>query len=105
MSASPAIEITVVPQREDHCRYRACWPDGETQLAQVPETFLDLIGVMLARRLLEQGYAVERILIVRQEGADFELMRCPLGAAAATPMVNHAAAVKGPTRAVSAVTA
>lgn len=100
MSASPDIEITVVPQREDHCRYRACWPDGETLLAQVPETFLDLIGFMLARRLLEQGYAVERILIVRLQGADFELMRAPLGVAAAPPLVNYAAPVKGPTRAV-----
>jgi len=67
--SAPDIDITVSPQHEDHCRYRACWPDGETLLAQVPEAFLDLVGFMLARRLLEQGYAVERILIVRLEGA------------------------------------
>jgi hypothetical protein len=104
MTASPAIEITVVPQRED-CRYRACWPDGETLLTQVPESFLDLIGFMLARRLLEQGYAVERIFIVRLQGADFELMRCPLGTAAAAPLINYAAPVKGPTRALGVVSA
>ena len=55
--SAPDIDITVSPQHEDHCRYRACWPDGETLLAQVPEAFLDLVGFMLAARTGLRGRA------------------------------------------------
>jgi hypothetical protein len=80
--------------------HRVCWSDGDSQLSHIPEPWLDLIGFLSARRLLEQGYDVNRLLIVRLQNADFELMRAPLGAAAATPIVNIAAPVKHPTKSV-----
>ena len=67
---------------------------GDTLLSHIPEPWLDLMGFLIARRLLEQGYNVNRLLVVRLQGADFDLMRAPLGAAAATPLVNSAAPVK-----------
>jgi hypothetical protein len=36
------------------------------------------------------------LLVVRLHGADYELMRAPLGAAAAPPLVNFAPPVKEP---------
>ena len=88
------IELTVTPHQDDHSLYRAGWADGDTLLSHIPEPWLDLFGFLIARRLLEQGYDVNRLLIVRLQGADFDLMRAPLGAAAATPLVNVAAPVK-----------
>lgn len=88
------IELMVTPHPDDHSLYRACWSDGDTQLTHIPEPWLDLIGFLVARGLLSQGYDVNRLLVVRLQGADFELMRAPLGAAAATPIVNVAAPVK-----------
>jgi hypothetical protein len=94
------IELTVAPHPDDSLLYRACWADGQMLLSHIPEPWLDLIGFMLARRLLEQGYNVERLLIVHLHGADYELMRGPLGAAAARLLVNFAAPVKEPARAM-----
>jgi hypothetical protein len=96
MNALP-IELIVVPE-DDGCSYRAEWADGDPVVTHIQEILLDLIPFMLARKLLEQGYNVERIVVVRLQGADFELMRAPLGAAAATPLLNSAAPVKQPTR-------
>ena len=78
------IELTVTPHQDDHSLYRAGWADGDTLLSHIPEPWLDLMGFLIARRLLEQGYDVNRLLVVRLQGADYELMRAPLGAAAAT---------------------
>jgi hypothetical protein len=63
----------------------------------VPEAMLDLLGFMVARRLMEQGLDPDRQLIVRLLGADFDLIRAPLGAAAAKPLVNFGAPLKEPT--------
>lgn len=95
------IELTVTPHPDDHSLYRACWSDGDTQLTHIPEPWLDLIGFLVARRLLEQGDDVNRLLVVRLQGADFELMRALLGAAAAPPLVNIAAPVKRVAHAIS----
>ena len=64
------------------------WPDDESGLTGIPEIYLDLAPFMAARFLLSQGYNPQRLLIVRLQGADYELLRAPLGAAAAMPMVN-----------------
>ncbi len=75
-------------------RYRAIWPDGEIYVDQIPQGYLDLIPFMIARRLFfDHGYDPDRMLIVRLYGADYEMLRAPLGAAAATPIVNRLAPV------------
>ena len=71
------IELTVTPHPDDHSLYRACWSDGDTQLTHIPEPWLDLIGFLVARRLLEQGYDVNRLLVVRLQGADYRTDACP----------------------------
>src|SRR5438270_13204458 len=74
-------ELMVEEQPDTWC-YRVCWCDGEPDnmfLANIPESWLDLIPYMAARRLLEQGNNPDRLLIVRLRGADFDLMRAPLG--------------------------
>ncbi len=53
-----------------------------------------------ARFLLSQGYNSQRLLIVRLQGADYELLRAPLGAAAAMPKVNVTAPVSQGTRSI-----
>ena len=92
------IELTVIPH--DGWYYRGVWSDGRVQLENIPEAFLDLMPFMLARVLLEQGYNAARPFIVRLQGADYELMRATLGAAAATPLVNAAKPVANPLRCV-----
>jgi len=82
------INLTVKPCPDDDSFYTAYWPDGDVQLDNIPEIWVDLIPFMIARKLLSQGCNPERLFIVRLEGADFDLMRAPLGAAAATPLVN-----------------
>jgi hypothetical protein len=57
---------------------------------------------LIARSLLSQGYNAKRLLIVRLEGADYEMQRAPLGAVAATPLVNTGAPVSEPTMAWTA---
>ena len=95
------IELTVTPNQESHSLYRACWTDGDTLLSHIPEQWLDLMGFLIARGLLSQGYNVNRLLVARLQGADFELMRALLGAAAAPPLVNIAAPVKRAAHAIS----
>ena len=43
---------------------------------------------MAARTLLAADFGVDREYIVRLQGADREIMRTTLGAAAATPIIN-----------------
>lgn len=93
------ITITVMPQ-PDSLHYMACWDEGERLFANIPELWLDLTPFMAARQLLEWGYDPNRLLIVRLQGADYELLRATVGAAAATPLVNTAAPVKQATRCV-----
>jgi hypothetical protein len=99
MTLNP-IELTVLPHPDDDRLYRAVWGDGESALSHIPECWLDLFGFLLARRLLEWGYNPERELIVYLAGADYLLMQAPLGAAAATPLVNYAQPVQGPAHAL-----
>jgi hypothetical protein len=82
------IELTMQPHREKPQLYFASWPDGEVQLPNIPESLLDLVPYMLARLLLDQGYNPARLLIVRLQGADYELMRAPLGIVAAKPRLS-----------------
>jgi hypothetical protein len=92
------LELMVEPDTHAWC-YRACWCDGEpdsTFLANIPESWLDLIPFMVARKLLEQGNNPDRLLIVRLRGADFDLMRAPLGVVAAPPLLNTAKPVTKP---------
>ena len=93
-------ELTVKPHPDDHCLYAACWSEGDAQIDNIPEIWIDLIPFMIARKLLSQGNNPDRLLIVRLEGADYELMRAPLGVAAATPLINTAAPVWQSTRCV-----
>jgi hypothetical protein len=84
------LELVVEEQPGAWC-YRVCWCDGEPDsifLANIPEPWLDLIPYMVARRLLEQGNNPDRLLIVKLHGADYELMRAPLGVVAAPPLLN-----------------
>jgi hypothetical protein len=84
-------ELMVEPQPESCCCYQVRWCDGEpdsVMLANIPEPWLDLIPFMVARRLLEQGSNPDRLLIVRLCGADFDLMRAPLGVVAAPPLLD-----------------
>ena len=79
------IELTVIPHPHiGSSHYMACWPDDEPGLTGISES--DLAPFVAARFLLSQGYNPQQLLIVR--GADYELLRAPLGAAAAMPMVN-----------------
>ena len=59
-----------------------------TFLTNIPEVLLDIIPYMVARKLLSHGNHPDRMLIVKLRGADFELMRAPLGILAATPVLN-----------------
>ena len=75
----------VMPDRDDCSLYMACWPDGVRQIERIPDVWLDLIPFMVARILLSHGYKAARPFIVRLQGADYDLCRATLGAAAATP--------------------
>jgi hypothetical protein len=81
--------------------YRARWCDDAVPrnifLANIPDTWLDLIPYMAARKLLQQGYNPERLLIVKLRGADFDLVRLPLGVVAAPPLPNINKPVTKPT--------
>jgi hypothetical protein len=92
------IELTVVPHG-DGWSYEACWADGEAFVSNmaplmVDHHLLDLMPFIIARALMEQGYNLERLLVVRLQGADREMARAPLGAVAATPLVNTIRPVK-----------
>jgi hypothetical protein len=103
MSDIPPIELIVQPHCENSQFYFASWDDGEASrlLPGIPETMLDLAPYMMARLLLEQGYNPARLLIVRLAGADYELMRAPLGIVAAKPRLSTTP-VEQPTRAFRA---
>jgi hypothetical protein len=93
-------ELMVEEQPDSWCCYHVRWCDGEpdsVMLANIPEAWLDLIPFMAARRLLEQGSNPDRLLIVRLHGADFDLMRAPLGVVAAPPLLNVDRPVTRPT--------
>ena len=92
-----ALEILVAPHDNDDGLYRADHADGTELLTGVPELMLDLIPFMLARRLLEWRYDPECLLVVKLQGADFEMMRAPLGVVAAKPLLNTANPVTQPT--------
>ena len=46
-----AIELTVVPHRDDSSLYMACWSDDDIVVHHIPEVWLDLMPFMAARRL------------------------------------------------------
>lgn len=71
-------------------RARSCWRGRSSTAGQVRPR----------RQLLEQGHNLDRLLIVHLQGADLDMMRAPLGAVAATPLVNAAAPVKQPMRCI-----
>ena len=77
------IEPTVIPHNGSP-HYMVSWPDDESGLTGIPEIYLDLAPFMAAR--LSQGYNPQQLLIVRLQGADYELLRAPL--ASAWPKVN-----------------
>lgn len=87
------IELCVSPCSDDGFMYTVRWPDDHALWISVPELMIDLLPFMAARILLSQGYNAKRPLVVRLEGADFKLCQAPLGAVAATPLVNRAAPV------------
>ncbi len=88
MSLQP-IKVMVRPHADSE-QYMACLPDDSQLIAHVPQLWLDLLPYMIARALLDRDYNVDRVLIVRLQGADYELMHAPLGAVAATPLVDYA---------------
>jgi hypothetical protein len=92
------IEMQVEEQNayQYHVRYEA-WhyreprDDGSDKifLANIPLSWLDIVGFMVARKLVDEGgYDLDRELIVRLQGADRDLTRAPLGIVAATPLLN-----------------
>ncbi len=88
------ILLIVEPHADDRSLYRVAWSDnGEAALENIPEDWLDLIPFMAARWLLARRHDASRTLVLRLVGADFEMMRAPLGAVAAPPLVNYAAPV------------
>ena len=81
------IELTVMPHPHNgSSHYMVCWPDDESGLTRIPEIYLNLAPFMVARFLPSRGYNPQRLLIVRLQGADYELLRAPL--ASAMPVVN-----------------
>jgi hypothetical protein len=81
------IELTVIPHPHNgSSHYMVCWPDDESGLTRIPEIYLNLAPFMVARFLPSRGYNPQRLLIVRLQGADYELLRAPL--ASAMPVVN-----------------
>jgi hypothetical protein len=87
MSDSPPIELLVEEQPGTEC-YRVRWRNNEIFIANIPNVWLYLVPYMAALKLWEQGYHVDRLLIVRLRGSDFDLMRARLGFVAAPPLLN-----------------
>jgi hypothetical protein len=90
MIERPPIVLIVEEHPNASMFYRIAWIDGEPlrPIENVPEILLDLTPFIAARKLLADGYHPERMLIIQLRGADFELMRAPLGIVAATPRLN-----------------
>ena len=76
--------------------------DATPLLMHIPEAWLDLVPFMAARALLNQGHNPARVLRVRLQGADYELCYAPLGAVAATPLINFAAPATRPAHCIFA---
>ena len=93
MSLKP-IEVLVRSHVDSDVQYMACYPPDSQLIAHVPQLWLDLLPYMVARVLLDRDYNADRVLVVRLQGADFELMHAPLGAVAAPPIVNYAKPVR-----------
>jgi hypothetical protein len=94
------MELLVEEQPQSCECFHVCWlgePDS-VLLANIPEAWLDLTPFMAARALLRQGYNPDRLLVVRLYGADFDLVRAPLGVVAAPPLLNFAKPVMHPLR-------
>jgi hypothetical protein len=90
------IELEVVEHGDS---YACLWKDGTPALPiNVPEHFLDILPLMVARDLLMRGYSAKRLLVIKLHGSDRLLARAPLGAAAAPPIINSAAPVSEPSR-------
>lgn len=94
---SDELVLTIEEHEDDPSQYVARWEaSGEPVVSYIPSAMWDIIPWMAARRLMEQGLDPDRMFIVRLVGADFIMMRCTLGQAAATPLVNFAAPVHEP---------
>jgi len=94
------IEMLVKPYDDDTTRYMACWLDYEPYLIGIPEIWLDLLPLLVARRLVEHGYNPERRLIIKLLGADYMLVDAPLAIVAAPPLLNTGAPVKHAARCI-----
>ena len=92
------IEMMIEPQNEhqyrvryDAWQYLAPRDDGSDKifLGNIPLAWVDIVAFMIARKLVDEGgYDLDSELIVKLQGSDRELMRAPLGIAAATPLLN-----------------
>jgi hypothetical protein len=92
------IEWVVRPSGDCAC-YQCCWADGSPAMPiWIPEQWLDLTPFLAARFLLENGYPTQAELLVRLVGADRIMARAPLGALAATPLINFDTPVQEGTR-------
>lgn len=85
----PPVELLVRPHADDGSRYMAVRSDGSTLIQHVPQLWLHLLPYMIASALLDQDYNVDRVLIVRLQNADYDMMHAPLGAVCATPLVDY----------------
>lgn len=94
------IELCVSPCLDNALMYTVRWPDDQSLSISVPDIMLDLLSFMAARILLSQGYNAKRPLVVRLEGAFFTLCQAPLGAVAATPLINRARPVREPIKCI-----
>jgi hypothetical protein len=96
--AMAPIEMTIEEQSEYQYRVRyAAWEyhaprdDGRDKifLANIPPSWLDLVGFMVARKLRDEGGCDEdRQLIIKLQGGDRDLINAPLGVVLNTPLLN-----------------
>jgi hypothetical protein len=82
------ITLIVAPEPDHSGLYDIRWSNGSLVAKNIQESFLDLSGFLAARGLIQLGYDPDRLLIVRLEGSDTDLMRAPLGVAAAKPTLG-----------------
>jgi hypothetical protein len=87
-SVSDDIVLTVTSHVNDDHVYAAYDAAGEPIVSFVAEELLDLVPWLAARRLLVQGLDPDRMLVVKLVGADYLMLHCTLGQAAATPLPN-----------------
>jgi hypothetical protein len=81
--------VLIVREHDDDPeQYVASFENGDPCIAHIPAVMLNLIGFMVGCRLLEQGHDPEKRIIVRLAGADYSLLDCTLGVAAARPLPN-----------------